>query len=54
MLVEHTDVPPKMTFKQIARKALVSCISDLSTKGIKPTIALISLGIPRYLNQMKY
>ncbi|MDQ6723776.1 MAG: hypothetical protein M3Z01_05875, partial [Thermoproteota archaeon] len=44
MLVEHTDIPPKMTFKQIARKSLVSCISDLSTKGIQPVIALISLG----------
>ncbi len=51
MLVEHTDIPPKMTFKQIARKSLVSCISDLSTKGIQPVIALISLGIPRYLNK---
>jgi thiamine-monophosphate kinase len=51
MLVEHTDVPPKMTFKQIARKSLVSCISDLTTKGIKPIIALISLGLPRYLNK---
>lgn len=51
MLVEHTDVPPKMTFKQIARKSLVSSISDLSIKGIKPVIALISLGIPIYLNK---
>jgi len=51
MLVEHTDVPPKMTFKQVARKALVSCISDLCTKGIRPAIALISLGIPRYLTK---
>lgn len=51
MLVEHTDVPPKMTFKQIARKSLVSCISDLCTKGIKPAFALISLGIPRYLDK---
>ncbi len=51
MLVEHTDIPPKMTFKQIARKSLISCISDLSTKGIQPVIALISLGIPRYLNK---
>ena len=35
MLVEHTDVPPKMTFKQIARKSLVSCISDLGIKRNK-------------------
>jgi thiamine-monophosphate kinase len=51
MLVEHTDVPPKMTFKQIARKSLVSCLSDLSTKGIRPVVALISLGIPLSLNK---
>jgi thiamine-monophosphate kinase len=51
MLVEHTDVPPKMTFKQIARKSVVSCVSDLSTKGIRPAVALISLGIPIYLNK---
>ena len=35
MLVEHTDVPPKMTFRQIARKSLVSCMSDLGTKRNK-------------------
>jgi thiamine-monophosphate kinase len=51
MLVEHTDVPPKMTFKQIARKSLVSCLSDLSTKGIRPIVALVSLGIPLSLNK---
>ncbi len=53
MLVEHTDVPPKMTFKQIARKSLVSCVSDLTSKGIKPMIALISLGIPEYLSKIE-
>jgi len=53
MLVEHTDVPPKMTFKQIARKSLVSCVSDLTSKGIKPMIALISLGIPEYLTKIE-
>lgn len=51
MLIEHTDVPPKMTFKQIARKSLVSCLSDLSTKGIRPVVALVSLGIPLSLNR---
>ncbi len=51
MLVEHTDVPPKMTFKQIARKSLVSCLSDLSAKGIKPVVALVSLGLPLSLSK---
>src|SRR5918998_2943713 len=51
MLVEHTDVPPRMTFKQIARKSLVSCLSDLSAKGIRPMLALVSLGIPLSLSK---
>ena len=48
MLVESTDVPPGMLPWQIARKSIVSCISDLSAKGIKPPyISLISIGIPK-------
>lgn len=49
MLVEHTDIPPTMTFSQISRKSVVACISDLVSKGIKPVSALISLGIPTSL-----
>ncbi|MDQ4073789.1 MAG: thiamine-phosphate kinase, partial [Thermoproteota archaeon] len=51
MLVEHTDIPPTMNFKQIARKSIVSCVSDLSAKGIRPIIAFVSLGIPPYLTK---
>lgn len=48
MLVESTDVPTGMRPWQIARKSIVSCISDLSAKGIKPPyISLISIGIPK-------
>lgn len=47
MLVEHTDVPAKMTFEQIARKSMVSSVSDLVSKGVKPRFALISLGLPK-------
>lgn len=48
MLVESTDVPPGMRPWQIARKSIVSCISDLSAKGIKPPyLSLISIGIPK-------
>ncbi len=53
MLVEHTDVPPKMTFEQIARKSVVSSVSDLVSKGIKPKFALVSLGLPSNLNESK-
>jgi thiamine-monophosphate kinase len=47
MLVESTDVPPGMKPWQIARKSVSACVSDLSAKGIKPRVSLISLGIPK-------
>ena len=47
MLVESTDVPTGMEPWQIARKSIVSVISDLSAKGAKPYVSLISVGIPR-------
>jgi len=46
MLVESTDVPAGMKPWQIARKSIVSVISDLSAKGAKPYVSLISVGIP--------
>jgi thiamine-monophosphate kinase len=46
MLVESTDVPPGMEAWQVARKSVVSCISDLAAKGVRPYAAVISLGIP--------
>jgi thiamine-monophosphate kinase len=48
MLVESTDVVKKMKIWQIARKSIVSVVSDMSAKGIKPPyFSLLSLGIPR-------
>jgi thiamine-monophosphate kinase len=47
MLVESTDVPPGMKPWQIARKSISACVSDLSAKGIKPRVSLISVGIPK-------
>ena len=32
---------------QIARKSVVACVSDLSAKGIKPYVSMISIGIPK-------
>jgi thiamine-monophosphate kinase len=47
MLVESTDVPKGMEPWQVARKSIVSCASDLASKGIAPYVALVSLGIPK-------
>lgn len=47
MLVAKTDVPPSMTYRQAARKAVAMCVSDFAAKGVKPVGFLISLGLPR-------
>src|SRR5262249_54333206 len=47
MLVASTDVPPGMSPAQVARKSVVSCVSDFASKGVKPVAAMISLGLPR-------
>lgn len=46
MLVASTDVPDSMEAWQIARKSIVSCVSDLAAKGVRPHAAMISLGLP--------
>lgn len=46
MLVASTDIPTGMEAWQAARKSIVSCISDLAAKGVRPHAAVISLGIP--------
>jgi thiamine-monophosphate kinase len=47
MLVASTDVPDGMEAWQVARKSIVSCVSDFAAKGVKPYAAMISLGLPR-------
>jgi len=51
MLVGKTDVPPKMSLWQAARKAVVMNVSDLAAKGVKPIALLASIGVPRGLNK---
>ncbi len=46
MLVGSTDVPFGMEAWQVARKSIVSCLSDLAAKGVRPHAAVISLGLP--------
>jgi thiamine-monophosphate kinase len=52
MLVDKTDVPPGMSLRQAGRKAVVMNVSDFAAKGVKPRVALVSLGLPRNLKQM--
>ena len=46
-LVESTDMPPGIKLEDLARKSLVSCISDFAAKGVKPIFGIISLTIPK-------
>jgi len=46
MLVGKTDVPPGMSLRQAARKAVVMNISDFAAKGVKPLVLLVALGLP--------
>jgi len=49
MLVGSTDVPPGMTIRQTARKAVVANVSDLAAKGVKPYAGIVALGLPQKL-----
>jgi thiamine-monophosphate kinase len=45
MLVEHTDVPEGMTYRQAARKSVAMCVSDFAAKGVEPDSFMVSLGL---------
>ena len=45
-LVQSTDIPPKMTLGQAARKSVVACVSDFAAKGVKPEFAIVSVTLP--------
>jgi thiamine-monophosphate kinase len=51
MLVGSTDIPPGMTMRQAARKAVVANVSDLAAKGVKPLAGLVALGLPAYMTK---
>lgn len=50
MLVGSTDIPPLMKSWQVARKSIVSCVSDFAAKGLKPSVCVLSLGLPRSIS----
>ena len=51
MLVGSTDLPPGMTMRQAARKAVVANVSDLAAKGARPYVGLVALGLPTTLTK---
>jgi thiamine-monophosphate kinase len=53
MLVEHTDVPPGMTYRQAARKAVAMCVSDFAAKGAKPDSFLVSIGVRKGITKVQ-
>ena len=54
MLVSFTDVPEGMTPAQLASKAIVSSVSDLAAKGVKPSHCLVSIGLPEKLSTRSF
>jgi thiamine-monophosphate kinase len=53
MLVENTDVPPGMSYRQAARKAVAMCVSDFAAKGVKPDSFMVSLGLKGGVTQVE-
>jgi len=51
MLVEGTDVPPGMSYRQAARKAVAMCVSDFAAKGVRPEAYMVSLGLRKGTSQ---
>ena len=45
-LVQSTDIPPKMSLEQAARKSVVACVSDFAAKGVKPEFVMVSVNLP--------
>ena len=52
MLVSTTDIPTQMSSYQIGRKSVIMNISDLIVKGVKPRGIIISLGLPKELENL--
>ena len=51
MLVEHTDMPSGMTYRQAARKAVAMCVSDFAAKGVRPDSFVVSIGLKKGISQ---
>ena len=51
MLVESTDVPRGMGYREAARKAVAMCVSDFAAKGVRPDSFMASIGLRRGATQ---
>ena len=52
-LVQSTDIPPKMSLADAARKSVVACVSDFASKGVKPEFGIISINLPKAISHSK-
>jgi thiamine-monophosphate kinase len=52
-LAQSTDIPPKMSLKDAARKSVVACVSDFASKGVKPQWGIISVNLPSNISSKK-
>jgi len=52
-LVQSTDIPPKMTPGDAARKSIVACVSDFAAKGVRPEFGIISINLPKKITYKK-
>ena len=50
-LVQSTDIPPKSNFSDIARKSIVSSVSDFASKGIIPKFCIVSITLPKNISK---
>ena len=50
-LVQSTDIPPKMSLEDAARKSIVACVSDFASKGVRPKFGIISLNMPKSVSR---
>ena len=50
-LVQSTDIPPKSDFSDIARKSIVSSVSDFASKGIIPKFCIVSITLPKNISK---
>ncbi len=54
MVAESTDLLPGMSFKQLARKCVVSNFSDLAAKGARPLFFMASAGLNRDMGDEEF
>ena len=52
-LVESTDIPPKMSLNDAARKSVVACVSDFAAKGVEPNFGILSVNLPPKISAKK-